>query len=139
MAARVLRFSPLVKFLAITIDEIVLIPLALVLVHYFLPEFLLVAIVVGIVGGSVFVAIKWYLVYPQLLDGSYAYYDLQGVSGTAIETITSHSGRIRVGQEIWDARCDVGTISPGEQVRVISRDSMRVRVALDEIGTSSGY
>ena len=134
-----LLFSPLVKFLAITIDELVLIPLALVLVHFFLPEFLLVAIVVGIVGGGVFVAIKWYLVYPQLLDGSYAYYDLGGISGTAIEIITPQSGRIRVGQEIWDARCDVGPISPGEQVRVISRDSMLVRVAPEEPSASSGY
>lgn len=124
--------SPKVKFIAITIDELVLVPLALVFVFYFLPEYFIPSIVIGIVGSAIFVAIKYWLVYPQLLDTSYAYYGLEGVNGIVNETVTPQGGKIKVGQEIWDARCDVGEIAPGTKVRIIARDSMLVRVTREE-------
>ena len=119
--------SPKVKFLAITVDELVLVPLAIVFVYWFLPDYFLMSIIIGIVGSAIFVAIKYWLVYP--LDTSYSYYDLQGIVGTVKVTVTPQSGKITVGQELWDARCDVGEIAPGTKVRVIARDSLLVRVA----------
>ncbi len=124
--------SPKIKFIAITVDELVLVPLAIFFVFYFLPEYFLLSIIVGVIGSAIFVAIKYWLVYPQLLDTSYAYYDLEGISGTVKATITPQGGKVKVGQEIWDARCDVGEIEPGTKVRIIARDSMRVRVTREE-------
>ncbi|MFW9921153.1 MAG: NfeD family protein [Candidatus Thorarchaeota archaeon] len=120
--------SPKVKFIAITVDELILVPLAIVFVFYFLPDYFFASIIIGILGSAVFVAIKYWLVYPQLLDTSYAFYGLEGIVGTVKVTVTPQSGKITVGQELWDARCDVGEIAPGTKVRVIARDSMLVRV-----------
>ncbi len=120
--------SPKLKFIAITIDELVLVPLAVIMIYFFLPEFLVASILIGIVGSAIFVAIKYWLVYPQLLDTSYACYGLEGINGIVKETVTPQAGKIKVGQELWDARCDVGEIAPGTKVKIISRDSMLVRV-----------
>ena len=45
-----------------------------------------------------------------------------------IEEVTQISGKVRVGAEIWEARCDVGPISKGTVIVVVSRESMKVRV-----------
>ncbi len=124
--------SPRVKFIAITVDELVLVPLAIVFVYYFLPDFFLASIVFGFVGSVIFVAIKYYLVYPQLIDSSYAYYGLKGLLGIVNETVTAQSGKIKVGQEIWDARCDSGEIAPGTRVKIVARESMQVKVIPEE-------
>jgi len=120
--------SPKVKFIAITIDELVLVPLAIIFVYYFLPDYFLASIIIGIIGSAVFVGTKYYLVYPQLLDTSYALYGLEGIIGIVKQTVTPQSGKITVGQELWDARCDIGEITPGTKVTIISRDSLQVRV-----------
>ncbi|MHA1905896.1 MAG: NfeD family protein [Candidatus Thorarchaeota archaeon] len=117
-----------VKFIAITVDELVLVPLALVMVYYFLPEFLAPSIIIGIVGSAVFVAIKYYWIYPSLSDESYVLYDMKGVTGTVYEQCSTQSGKIKVGQEIWDARYNYGVLESGTKVQVISRDSMLVTV-----------
>ncbi len=124
--------SPRVKFLAITVDELVLVPIAIVLVYYFLPEFFVTSIVFGVVGGAIFVAIKYYWIYPSLSNESYSLYDMKGVYGTVMETVSSQSGKIKVGQEIWDARYNYGVIEPGIKIQIISRDSMMVTVEPSE-------
>ncbi len=121
--------SPRGKFILITIDELVLVPIAIVLIAFFAPDLLILAIVVGVIGSIIFVAGKWYIVYPALQDGSYQLYDLAGMEGKVILTVTTTSGKVRVGQEIWDARCDDGEIPVGTKVRIVSRESMRVKVA----------
>ncbi|MFW9909115.1 MAG: NfeD family protein [Candidatus Thorarchaeota archaeon] len=121
--------SPKVKFIAITVDELVLVPIAIVLVYYFIPELFLPSIIIGILGAAVFVAIKYYWVYPSLSDESYGLYEMKGITGTVMESVTARSGKIKVGQEIWDARYEAGVLSPGTKVRIISRESMTVRVA----------
>ena len=50
------------------------------------------------------------------------------MKGVVIEDVTQISGKIRVGAEIWDARCDVGDIKIGTKVVVKSRESLEVRV-----------
>ncbi|MFW9962776.1 MAG: NfeD family protein [Candidatus Sifarchaeia archaeon] len=121
-------FSPRAKFIAITIDELVLIPIAMWIVYIFKPEWFLVATVLLIIGAAVFVAAKYYLVYPSLLDEARPFYELEGMTGTVIEEVTQIAGKIRVGAEIWEARCDVGPISKGSEVVVLKRESMKVRV-----------
>lgn len=125
---KVVDFSPRAKFIAITIDELVLIPIAMWIVYIFKPEWFLVATVLLVIGAAVFVAAKYYLVYPSLLDEARPFYELEGMTGTVIEEVTQIAGKIRVGAEIWEARCDVGTISKGSEVVVLKRESMKVRV-----------
>ena len=120
--------SPRVKFIAITIDELLLVPVAMALAFYFIPDWFVPITMLLIFGAIVFVVGKYYLVYPALLESSYAYYDLKGLTGKVIEPVTERSGKIKVGAEIWDARTDSGAIDIGTEVRVVSRESMKVRV-----------
>ncbi|MFW9816779.1 MAG: NfeD family protein [Candidatus Thorarchaeota archaeon] len=128
-------FSPRAKFIAITVDELILVPIAIIIVYYFKPEWLLPITVLLIIGAAIFVAGKYYLIYPSLLDTPQEFYELKGLKGTVIDTVTQTSGKIKVGAEIWDARCDIGEIEKGTQVVIVSRDFMKVRV--EPIGFSN--
>ncbi len=125
---KVVDFSPKAKFIAITVDELILIPIAIWIVYIFRPDWLLPATILLILGAAVFVAVKYYLVYPSLLDEVQPFYELQGMRGIAIGDVTQTAGKIRVGAEIWEARCDAGEIKSGTEVIVLSRESMKVRV-----------
>ncbi|MDF1538287.1 MAG: NfeD family protein [Candidatus Thorarchaeota archaeon] len=120
--------SPRVKFIAITIDELVLVPLAIIAVYYFLPDFFLASIIIGLIGSTIYVVIKYFFIYPSLLDTKYAYYELAGISGVVSEEVSRDSGKVKVGQEIWDARTDEGTLPRGTKIKIVSRESMIVRV-----------
>jgi membrane protein implicated in regulation of membrane protease activity len=120
--------SQRMKFIAITVDELILVPIAIILVYYFLPDFFIFSIIIGIVGSAVFVAIKYYWIYPSLSDETYVLYEMKGVTGTVMEQVSAQAGKIKVGQEIWDARYNYGSLEPGTKVQVISRDSMMVTV-----------
>ena len=100
-------FSPRAKFIAITIDELVLVPIAMWIVYIFRPDWFVPATILLIIGAAIFVAGKYYLVYPSLLDEARPFYELQGMKGVVVEDVTQTGGKIRVGAEIWDARCDV--------------------------------
>lgn len=121
-------FSPRVKFIAITVDELILVPIAIIIVYYFKPEWLLPITILLIIGAAIFVAGKYYLIYPSLLDMPNKFYELKGLKGKVIDTVTPTSGKIKVGAEIWEARCDVGEIETGTEVVIVSRESMKVRV-----------
>lgn len=121
-------FSPRAKFIAITVDELILVPIAIIIVYYFKPEWLIPITILLIIGAAIFVAGKYYLIYPSLLDSSNEFYELKGMKGKVIDTVTPITGKIKVGAEIWDARCDVGEIIAGTEVVIVSRDSLRVRV-----------
>jgi len=116
------------KFIAITIDELLLVPLFIVLAYYFVPQLLLFTIVASIVGAAIFVAVKYRLVYDSLKDGPYYQYDLEGTRCLVIETVTPNAGKIKVGAEIWEARTDFGEIAPGTEAVVLSREDFKVRV-----------
>lgn len=123
-------FSPKAKFIAMTVDELFLVPLIIFVVYYFAPEYLWDVTMIAIVGAAIFVAAKYYIVYPSLLDSaSYELYDLKGMTGIVTEMVTPNHGKIRVGVEIWDARCETGEIAPGTQVHVLSRQNLMVNVA----------
>lgn len=124
----VVEFSPRMKFIAITVDELILIPLAIVLVYFFLPDFLLITTAFLIVGAIIFVAAKYYLIYPVLQPGSYNLYNMEGVKGLVTEHVSREGGKIKVGQEIWDARCLEGEIDTGVEVMIVSRESFKVFV-----------
>ena len=124
--------SPKVKFIAITIDELILVPILIAVVWFLAPDYLLPVTILLIIGSVIFVAVKYYLVMPSLEEGSYALYDLEGVTGIVFENVTPSSGKVKVGAEIWDARCDEGNIPEGAEVKILSRDAMRVRVTLLE-------
>jgi len=126
--SKVVDFSPRAKFIAITVDELILVPIAIWIVYTFRPDWLLPATILLIIGAAIFVAGKYYLVYPSLVDEANPFYELKGMKGVVISDVTQISGKIRVGSEIWDARCDVGEIKSGTEVVIVSRDSMRVRV-----------
>ncbi len=122
------KLSPKVKFIAITVDELLLVPILIVLAYYFVPDLLLFTIIVSILGAIIFVAIKYQLVYDALQDGSYYLYDMQGIRCMAIEDITQNSGKVKIGAEIWQARSHLGDISSGTEVVVVSREYMKVIV-----------
>ena len=121
-------FSPRAKFIAITVDELILVPIAMWIVYIFKPDWLLPVTILLIIGAAVFVAVKYYLVYPSLLDEARPFYELQGMTGIVVEDVTSTAGKIRVGAEIWEARCDIGPIGKGSEVVILARESMKVRV-----------
>lgn len=122
--------SPRVKFIVITVDELVLVPIAMAIVYFFAPEWLLLISVLLIIGAAIFVLGKYYLVYPSLLNTpSHALYELKGMKAVVVDSVTSASGKIRVGSEIWDARCKDGLeISAGTEVKILDRVSFRVLV-----------
>ncbi len=125
---RLVKLTPRIKFIAITIDELLLVPLLIVLAYYFVPELLPVTIVVSFIGAAIFVAIKYYLVYDSLKEGSYYLYDLAGTRCMVIEQVTHNSGKVKVGAEIWDARSEYEEIPRGTEVVIVSRENFKVRV-----------
>lgn len=122
------KLSPRVKFILITVDELLLVPILILVAYYFLPELLPFTIVATIVGAIIFVAAKYHLVYDSLKEGTDYLYDLPGIRCKVIETITDTSGKVKVGAEIWEARSDNGEIVKGTEVVIVSRESMKVRV-----------
>jgi membrane protein implicated in regulation of membrane protease activity len=124
----VVKLSQRVKFILITVDELLLVPLLILGSYYFLPELLSFTIVATILGAIVFVAAKYHLVYDSLKEGTDYVYDLPGTRCKVIETVTSTSGKVRVGAEIWDARSNNGEILVGTEVVVVSRESLMVHV-----------
>jgi len=129
LTKRMVSLSPRIKFIAITIDELFLVPIAMALAYFFVPDWFIPLTILLIVGAAVFVVVKYYLVYPSLQESSYSFYELEGLRGKVIEEVTISSGKIKVGAEIWDARCNAGRIEVGTDVTIVSRDMMRVVVA----------
>jgi membrane protein implicated in regulation of membrane protease activity len=122
--------SPKVKFILITVDELVLVPVAIVLVYFFAPQLLIPVTLLTISGAIVFVIIKYYVVYPTLAkESSYGFYELSGLKGIVTIPVTPTSGKIKVGSELWAARCDEGEIPVDAEVRILSRESFKVQVA----------
>ncbi|TFG12985.1 hypothetical protein EU537_07600 [Candidatus Thorarchaeota archaeon] len=80
--------SAKIKFIAITIDELFLVPIVFIPVSIFLPEILLPIRVIGVVGCAIFIAIKCYLVYPSLQEATAGQYDLHGLTGYVTSTVT---------------------------------------------------
>lgn len=122
------KLSPRAKFIAITIDELLLVPILIVLAYYFAPELLSFTIVVSIVGAAIFVVIKYQLVYDALQDGSYYLYDMEGIRCRTINDVTRNSGKVKVGAEIWEARSHLGDIPSGAEVVIVSREHMKLIV-----------
>jgi membrane protein implicated in regulation of membrane protease activity len=122
--------SPRVKFILITVDELILVPVAIALVYFFAPEFLIPVALLTSIGAVIFVIIKYYVVYPTLAkESSYGFYELSGLTGVVIMPVTPTSGKIKVGSELWDARCDEDEIPIDTEVRILSRESFKVHVA----------
>ncbi len=119
--------SPRLKFILITIDEIILVVLAVIAVYYILPQYLVPAIILSVAGTALFIAVKYYLVYPVLNDDT-TRYDIVGMTGRVIKTVTASTGKIRLGGEIWEARSDEGPLETGTEVVVMSREGIFVRV-----------
>ena len=122
------NFSPRAKFIAITVDELILVPIVMWIVYIFRPDWFLPATILLIIGAAIFVAGKYHLIYPSLLDEARPFYELQGMKGIVVDDVTQIGGKIRVGAEIWEARCDIGDIKSGTEVIIVSRESMKVRV-----------
>jgi len=122
------------KFIIITLDEVALVPIAILLAHFFAPEYTVLVAVVGIIIAAIFVPVKYYLVYPTLKQTeSHQLYNLVGMTAVVISTVTSTSGKVRLGSEIWDALCDEGSDFPtGSKVRIVSRESLKVHVGPTE-------
>ncbi len=115
------------KFIIITIDEIVVVAILVVIVGYFIPELYLIAIITAVVGSVLFVIAKYYIIYPSLDDTS-VMYDVDGMIGIVIQPVSAITGKVKIAQEIWDARCEEGEIPAGTKVTILSRDSMVVIV-----------
>ena len=122
------KLSPRLKFILITVDELLLVPVLVLGAYYFIPELLTFTIVMTLVGATIFVAAKYHLVYDSLKDGTHYLYDLDGIRCKVIETVTNTTGKVKVGAEIWEARSDNGEILIGTEVVIVSRESMKVHV-----------
>jgi len=104
----VVKLSPRAKFILITVDELLLVPLFILLAYYFLPDLLLFTIVVTIVGAVIYVPAKYRFIYDSLKEGTYYLYEIEGTKCKVIETVTPTSGKVKIGAEIWEAR-DLGS------------------------------
>jgi len=124
----VVKLSPRAKFILITVDELLLVPLLIFLAYYFLPEILPFTIVVTIVGAVIYVVVKYRFIYDSLKEGTYYLYEVEGIKCKVIETVTPISGKIKVGAEIWDARSDNGEILAGTKAVIVSRERLIVHV-----------
>lgn len=122
------KLSPRVKFILITVDELLLVPALILGAYYFIPELLTFTIFTTILGAIVFVAVKYHLVYDSLKEGTHYLYDLHNTRCKVIETVTHTTGKVKVGAEIWQARSDNGEIPVGTEVVIVSRESMKVNV-----------
>ena len=122
------KLTPRIKFIAITIDELLLVPLLIAVAYYFIPELLPFTIVASISGAAIFVVIKYYLVYDSLKEGSFYFYNLEGTRCIVTELVTQNSGKVKVGAEIWDARSEYGEIPKGTEAIIVSREDFKVRV-----------
>lgn len=122
--------SARVKFIAITIDELFLVPVVIFLAYFFLPDLLIPITLVVIIGAIIFVAIKYYLAYPVLKQSfSHVEYEMVGMKAYVIEEVTATSGKIRVGSELWDARSKTGEVIPkGSEVVIVSLSGMKLIV-----------
>ncbi len=132
--------SPKVKFIAVTIDEMILVPLALAVIYYYFPEYFVLATIALIIGAIVFVVAKYYLIYPSLLESSsHPLYGLTGMHAIVVEEVTETSGKIKIGSEIWEARGNPGvSLAVGTEVKIIERSGLLVRVApIDPVDSSS--
>ena len=122
------KLSPRAKFILVTIDELLLVPILILGSYYFVPDLLQFTIVATILGATIFVIAKYHLIYDSLKDGSYYLYDLEGTRCKVIETVTASSGKVKIGAEIWEARSHEGEILVGTEAEIVSRESMKVRV-----------
>ncbi len=122
------KLSAKEKFVLINLDEFVILLFALAAVYWFLPQYFLIAVVIAAIGFTLFIIAKYYLVYPVLDDTSKSF-DVVGFVGEAVTDITPDGGRVRIGQEIWNARSTTGTILNGSSVKVLKRDGLILSVA----------
>ena len=122
--------DPKLKFIIVTIDELILVSIAIVIVYFLAPEYTLPIAIVSIILTCVYVYGKWRVIYPTLaLTGSYDLYDLIGMNGVVTATVSQDAGKVRVGQEIWTARCTEGEIQKGTTVKIKSKQSLVIHVA----------
>ncbi len=118
------------KFVLINLDDIAVAAVILVIVYFLFPGYLLAAIVLVMIGLVVLIAAKYYLIYPVIGDTTGVVYDVVGKTGTVIRDVTTSDGRVRIGGEIWHARCDeTDVIKTGSPVRVVGRDRLVLLVA----------
>ena len=128
------KLSPRLKFIAITIDELLLVPILIFLAYHFVPDLFVFTVVTSMIGAAIFVAIKYQLVYDALQEGTYYLYHMHGIKCKAIENITQDSGKVKLGAEIWQARSHLGDIPSGTEVIIVSREHMKLTVKpLDEV------
>ncbi len=122
------KLSPRAKFILITVDELLLVPLLILVAYYFLPELLPFTIVATILGAVIYVPLKYRFIYDSLKEETYYLYEIEGTKCNVIETVTPTSGKVKVGAEIWEARSDNGEILAGTKAVIISRERLMVHV-----------
>jgi membrane protein implicated in regulation of membrane protease activity len=122
------KLTPKIKFIAITINELLLVPILIFIAYYFVPDLLLFTIVASISGGVIFVFVKYRLVYDSLREGSYYLYNLEGTRCIVIDSVSSKAGKVRIGAEIWEARSEYTEIPRGTAAVIVSRDNLKVQV-----------
>ncbi len=122
-------------FLVTSLDNIAIAAIALILVYIYLIDYLQIAIVLVAVGMAAYFAGKYYWIYPVLKMAPHGGYEVEGMIGKVVQSVTPTGGKVKVGSEIWNAKCDDGQLPVGTKVRILSRDNMRVRVG--PLGESS--
>ena len=122
------KLSPKAKFILITVDDLLLVPLVILVAYYFFPDLLLITTVVTILGVVIYVPVKYRFIIDSLKDGTYYLYEIVGTKCNVIETVTPTSGKVKIGAEIWEARCDNGEILAGTKTVIVSRESLIVHV-----------
>ncbi len=117
------------KFVLINLDDILLAAIIVVAAYYLVPDLFVEALILVVIGLIVIIAAKYYLLYPMMDDRPQVSYDIVGRTGVVIETVTETDGRIRVGGEIWHARCQEGVIDIGQNVMVTGRENLLLWVS----------
>lgn len=128
------NLSPKAMFVVTSLDNVAVAIIALVIVYVYLIDYFQVAVVLIAVGTVAYFILKYYWIYPVLKQAPHRGYELEDMIGQVLEPVTPTGGKVKVGTEIWNARCEEGLLPVGTKVKVVSHDNLRVRVApLEEI------
>lgn len=124
------------KFILTNVEEFAFLIIALYIIHSLWPEFFITALIVSVVGFSIFVIAKWYILKDSLSEKHYKY-DIVGEVGITVDTL-SPEGHVRVRGELWKARSiDNQEIPKGVEVRIERRVGHKVFVTQISVGDTN--
>ena len=129
--------KPITKFILTNVEEFAFLIIVLYIVYSMWPELFFIALLVSMIGFSIFVIAKW-LILKDVLSNRHYKYEITGEEGIVTDTIAP-IGFVRVRGELWRAKSVNNVEIPkGTNVRVIKRIGHTIFVAPINKGETNG-